>query len=80
MHVTLLSFFSRISDPRFGSTYMTFLSTLSNFGYTWTSTLALEMIDILTFKECSNDSQNNCSTLNLKNVRQNEHTHYHIII
>jgi len=69
MFVATLAFFSRISDPRFGCTYMTFLNTLANLGFMWTSTAALGMIDVLTFKECSLDSKNNCSTLDLQNVR-----------
>lgn len=69
MFVATLAFFSRISDPRFGCTYMTFLNTLSNLGFMWTSTAALGMIDVLTFKKCSLDSKNNCSTLDLLDVR-----------
>lgn len=69
MFVALLAFFSRISDPRFGCTYMTLLNTLANLGFMWTSTVALGMIDVLTFKECSLDSENNCSTLDLQDVR-----------
>lgn len=69
MFVATLAFFSRISDPRFGCTYMTLLNTLANLGYMWSSTAALGMIDVLTFKECSLDSKNNCSTLDLQDVR-----------
>ncbi|KAL4142293.1 hypothetical protein QTP88_004779 [Uroleucon formosanum] len=68
MFVALLAFFSRISDPRFGCTYMTLLNTLANLGFMWTSTVALGMIDMLTFKECSMDSENNCSTLDLQDI------------
>jgi len=70
MFVAVLSFFSRISDPRFGGTYITFLNTVTNLGATWTSTVALGVIDLLTFKKCSFDSDNYCSTLDYKNVRQ----------
>lgn len=63
------SFFSRISDPRFGGTYMTLLNSISNFGFVWASTLGLKCMDYLTIKLCSNDGHNNCSTDNLKNVR-----------
>jgi len=69
MFIALLAFFTRISDPRFGCTYMTLLNTLGNLGNMWTSTVALGMIDVLTFKECSLDSKNNCSTLDLQDVR-----------
>jgi len=74
MFVAVIAFFSRISDPRFGCTYMTLLNTLANLGFMWTSTVALGMIDVLTFKECSLDSKNNCSTLELQDVR------YYIIL
>lgn len=70
MFVAVLAFFSRISDPRFGGTYITFLNTVTNLGATWTSTVALGAIDLLTFKKCSFDSLNYCSTLDYKNVRQ----------
>jgi len=74
MFVAVLAFFSRISDPRFGCTYMTLLNTLANLGYMWTSTVALGMVDMLTVKECSLDSKNNCSTKGLQDVR------YYIIL
>ncbi|XP_001944982.1 acetyl-coenzyme A transporter 1 [Acyrthosiphon pisum] len=67
MFVAVLSFFSRISDPRFGGTYLTFLNTVTNLGVTWTSTVALGVIDLLTFKKCSFDSDNYCSTSDYKN-------------
>jgi len=70
MTVAILSFFSRISDSRFGGTYMTLLNTLSNLGHVWSSSVAIGMIDFLTFKECSLDSKNNCSTKDLQNVRR----------
>jgi len=69
MFVAILAFFSRISDPRFGGTYMTLLNTLSNLGFVWPSTVALQLIDLLTIKKCSFDSVNDCSTLYLQNVR-----------
>lgn len=69
MTVAILAFFSRISDSRFGGTYMTLLNTLSNLGAAWSNSVAIGMIDFLTFKECSLDHNNNCSTSNLKNVR-----------
>jgi len=62
MFVTILAFFSRISDSRFGGTYMTLLNTVANLGHSWTVTAALGMIDWLTFKECSSDSANKCAT------------------
>jgi len=72
MFVALLAFYSRISDPRFGGTYMTLLNTLSNLGNAWATFTALGMVDLLTFKECSFNSKNDCSTLDLQNVSYSE--------
>lgn len=69
MYIFTLGFFSRISDSRFGGTYMTMLSTIASFGLVVSHTLALRMIDVLTFSKCSSDDANNCSTIDLKNVR-----------
>jgi len=69
MVVATLAFFSRISDPRFGGTYMTLLNTLSNLGGAWTHSVSIGLVDLLTFKECSNDLKNNCSTPDLQDVR-----------
>ncbi|XP_001950715.1 acetyl-coenzyme A transporter 1 [Acyrthosiphon pisum] len=68
MFVAVIAFFARISDPRFGCTYMTLLNTLANLGFMWTSTVALGMIDVLTFEECSLDSKNNCATRELQDM------------
>jgi PAT family acetyl-CoA transporter-like MFS transporter 1 len=60
MFVAVMAFFARISDPAVGGTYMTLLNTLSNLGGNWPGTLALWMVDSLTFKKCSApDIQNN---------------------
>jgi len=89
MTVATLAFFSRISDSRFGGTYMTLLNTLSNLGGAWSSSVAIGMIDYLTFKECSLDRNNNCSTSSLKNVRNSNKSisarndnnfHYYIFV
>lgn len=69
MGVAVSAFFSRVSDSRFGGTYMTLLNTLTNLGGAWTSSVSIAMIDILTFQDCSLDSKNNCSTSNLQKVR-----------
>ncbi|XP_050430843.1 acetyl-coenzyme A transporter 1-like isoform X3 [Adelges cooleyi] len=62
MCVALPTFFSRISDPRFGGTYMTLLHTVLTLGGSWTSTVSLIAIDWLTVKKCSTNSDNHCST------------------
>ncbi|XP_022174756.1 acetyl-coenzyme A transporter 1-like [Myzus persicae] len=68
MTVALIAFYYRISDARFGGTYMTLLTTLSNLGTLWAKSAAIGLVDVLTFKECSFDSKNNCSTSNLQNM------------
>ncbi|XP_060865228.1 acetyl-coenzyme A transporter 1-like [Metopolophium dirhodum] len=68
MLVATTAFFSRISDSRFGGTYMSLLNTVTNFGMTYSTSIGLKCMDFLTFKKCSNDSKNNCSTMNLKKV------------
>lgn len=52
MFVAVMAFFNRISDPAVGGTYMTLLNTLANLGGNWPQTLALWLIDPLTFKNC----------------------------
>lgn len=74
MFIAILAFFSRISDPRFGGTYMTLLNTLSNLGTIWCNVLVLGVVDFLTLKECSLDSQNACSSPHLQNVRHTKTT------
>ena len=54
MFVAIMAFFSRISDPAVGGTYMTLLNTLTNLGGNWPATGALWMVDFLTTKECAN--------------------------
>ncbi|CAH0382597.1 unnamed protein product [Bemisia tabaci] len=66
MFVSAMAFFARISDPAVGGTYMTLLNTLCNLGGTWTSTVALWFVDSLTWKSCSNNSANDCSTVTLQ--------------
>lgn len=55
MHVTLSVFFSAISDPTVGGTYMTLLNSLSNLGSTWPKLLALGLVDRLTHRTCMMD-------------------------
>ncbi|XP_048767279.1 acetyl-coenzyme A transporter 1-like [Ostrea edulis] len=52
MFVSSMAFHAKISDPAIGGTYMTLLNTLSNLGGNWPSTLALWLVDGLTWKEC----------------------------
>ncbi|KAJ3183714.1 hypothetical protein HDU85_002143 [Gaertneriomyces sp. JEL0708] len=46
------SFFTRISDPMIGGTYMTLLNTLSNLGGTWPRYFVLEAVDAFTSSAC----------------------------
>nr|XP_022335434.1 acetyl-coenzyme A transporter 1-like [Crassostrea virginica] len=52
MFVSAMAFHAKISDPAIGGTYMTLLNTLSNLGGNWPSTLALWLVDGLTWKSC----------------------------
>lgn len=62
MFVAVMGFFARISDPLIGGTNMTLLNTLTNLGTAWANTVALWMTDFLTYKQCSNNADNTCST------------------
>lgn len=68
MFVALMSFFARISDPSSGGTYMTLLNTICNLGGIWPETAALWLVDPLTFRKCSTDPSNDCSTDQEKEV------------
>lgn len=68
MLVSIYAFFSRISDPRFGATYMTLLNTVNTLGWVAPNTMALKLVDTFTFYKCSNNFRNSCSTPELKNV------------
>lgn len=61
MFVAVMAFFARISDPAVGGTYMTLLNTLSNLGGNWPTTVVLWMVDVLTWRSCSNNEQNDCA-------------------
>ncbi|XP_041378561.1 acetyl-coenzyme A transporter 1-like [Gigantopelta aegis] len=61
MFVATMAFAAKISDPAIGGTYMTLLNTLSNLGGNWPSTLALWLVDSLTWKRCSS-SGDSCNS------------------
>lgn len=65
----MIAFFAQISDPRFGSTYMTLFNTVRSVGFLISNMLLLEMVDILTFNKCSSDIKNDCPVPNVKDVR-----------
>uniref|UniRef100_A0A2S2NEJ2 Acetyl-coenzyme A transporter 1 n=1 Tax=Schizaphis graminum TaxID=13262 RepID=A0A2S2NEJ2_SCHGA len=68
MLTALVAFYCRISDARFGGTYMTLLNSLSNIAGILSKLISFALIDLLTFKECSFDSENNCSTSHHQNA------------
>lgn len=61
MYVIYLSFVSKVSDPNFGGIYMTLLCTFANVSLAVTKTGSLWLVDVLTFKQCTTNSQNNCA-------------------
>nr|XP_057935729.1 acetyl-coenzyme A transporter 1 [Doryrhamphus excisus]XP_057935730.1 acetyl-coenzyme A transporter 1 [Doryrhamphus excisus] len=52
MYVACMAFHAKVSDPLIGGTYMTLLNTVTNLGGNWPSTVALWLVDPLTWKEC----------------------------
>ena len=52
MFVSIMAFHAKISDPVIGGTYMTLLNTISNMAAAWTGTLALWLVDNVSFKDC----------------------------
>ncbi|XP_026811484.1 acetyl-coenzyme A transporter 1-like isoform X2 [Rhopalosiphum maidis] len=68
MRLARFSLFNRISDPRFGGTYMALLNTFSSFGISSSTSLAISLIDFLTFEECLLNYNNDCSTSSPNNA------------
>ncbi|XP_050523115.1 acetyl-coenzyme A transporter 1-like isoform X2 [Daktulosphaira vitifoliae] len=56
MRLSILSFFSRVSDPSAGSTYMSILNTLFSLENSITKTSAYALVGLLTFKHCTRES------------------------
>lgn len=61
MIVPLLAFFVQISDPTFGGTYMTLLNTVNNLGGSWSSTVVLWLVDVLTWRNCYNSKSDSAN-------------------
>lgn len=70
MMLTSMAFYASISDPKIGGTNMTLLTTISNLGAAGSKTAALWLLELLTFKKCSNDYTNSCSTKMYQDVRK----------
>ncbi|XP_068173538.1 acetyl-coenzyme A transporter 1 [Antennarius striatus] len=62
MYVALMAFHAKVSDPLIGGTYMTLLNTVTNLGGNWPATLALWMVDPLTFRECQGGVGQSCGS------------------
>jgi len=69
MFVSQMAFFAKISDPAVGGTYMTLVNTLANMGGNWPTTVALWMVDGLTYKQCSIEADNTCWNHELTQVK-----------
>lgn len=50
--ISMMSFFSKVSDPNIGGCYMTLLNTLSNIGSKWPNSLSLYILPMMTFQIC----------------------------
>ncbi|XP_046572615.1 acetyl-coenzyme A transporter 1-like [Haliotis rubra] len=66
MFVAVMAFAAKVSDPAIGGTYMTLLNTLSNLGGNWPATVALWMVDYLTWTKCTADGIDTCNSKTLK--------------
>lgn len=51
MFISCMSFFSKVSDPTIGGTYMTLLNTLANLGSKWPTSAALWLLPKITFPD-----------------------------
>ena len=65
MFVSTMAFHAKVSDPAIGGTYMTLLNTITNLAGTWISTLALWLVDNVSFKDCEGvtDLSLDCDTM-----------------
>ena len=50
MFLGIVAFFTRISDPVVGATYMTLLNTFTNLGSMWPVSFSLWFVDQVTYK------------------------------
>lgn len=76
MYLGMTAFFAKVSDPRVGGTYMTLWNTVENLGGTWPGTIALWMVDILTWQECDSidtRSDFNATCININNSAVSEY-------
>lgn len=52
MFVSLAAYFVKISDPKYGGTYLTLLNTLSNFAGMWPKLPVMSAVDWLSKRSC----------------------------
>ena len=52
MRCPMMAFFTHISDPRYGGSYMTLFNTINNFAGTFFVSPSLYLVDILSQKDC----------------------------
>ena len=50
--ISIIAFFSKISDPTIGASYMTLLNTLTNLGSKWITSLSLYLLPQMTYYAC----------------------------
>ncbi|XP_057695414.1 acetyl-coenzyme A transporter 1 [Corythoichthys intestinalis] len=62
MYVAGMAFHAKVSDPLIGGTYMTLLNTVTNLGGNWPATVALWLVDALTWKECQGAVGHTCAS------------------
>ncbi|XP_045163196.2 acetyl-coenzyme A transporter 1-like [Mercenaria mercenaria] len=62
MFVSQMAFHAKISDPVIGGTYMTLLNTVANLGGNWPATVALWVVDGITWKSCEGAEGHSCYT------------------
>ncbi|KAM9853626.1 acetyl-coenzyme A transporter 1 isoform 1-T2 [Aulostomus maculatus] len=62
MYVACMAFHAKVSDPLIGGTYMTLLNTVTNLGGNWPSTVALWMVDFLTWRKCQGAAGQSCGS------------------
>ena len=56
MFVSLAAYFVKISDPKYGGTYLTLLNTLSNFAGMWPKLPVMSAVDWLSIKKCNQEN------------------------
>ena len=61
MFVSLAAYFVKISDAKYGGTYLTLLNTLSNFAGAWPKLPVMSTVDWMTSKQCSLGKAMSCS-------------------